>query len=185
MSGTLEATRPKELPATERSWRLAFLQGLLETGSVIKACYRAGVFPFEAYQTRLKDRQFDADWEEVETIVAMERSGQIEDAVYERAVNGTRYTKFDKDGNVIETGTTPDTPAAKLLLQAYRPRRFVQKPKEDATTAVESVADLLRALADEHRARALPRREPMPAAALPDAKILRDEDEPLIRRRVN
>jgi hypothetical protein len=164
-------------------WRPKFLQRLLDTeGDVQKAASAAGIKPVHAYLARADDPDFELDWDNIRRVIDEIRADQIEAATAERAVTGSPYTKYGTKGDVVETGTIPDTTAAVTMLKAYRPARFQEKRDPTAGETIQSFTDMVRALGEERRARAALGPAPVTAEAVIDTPAL-PAAPPLIRSR--
>jgi len=162
---TYKKKRPEIPPRNDVRWRHKFLERLLECGIVEESAKAAGITSKTAYMARRDDDDFRADWAEAMLIVDERRADAIEAATAERAINGTRYTKYNPKGDIVEEGTTPDTQAAVAMLRAYRPARFKERPEPgEVGEALNSFTALVRALGEADRARAV---LAPPAPALP------------------
>jgi hypothetical protein len=150
-------------------WRPKFLQELLKTeGNVTEASQRAGITTTIAYLARKDDPDFEQDWNDVREIIDEIRADKIEEATADRAVNGSKYTKYSPKGDVIEEGTVPDTSAAVAMLKAYRPARFKERPTADDTgNLINSFTALVKAVGDASRARAALQTSAVPPAEGP------------------
>lgn len=112
-------------------------------GDVAATCAELKQEPVEVYSWR-EDAVFDAHWRAAKKLVRAMRLDRVEKVTADRAEKGTEYTKYDPKGNVIETGVTPDTPAARMILEAYEPETFAKK--SDAGDGMRTLADLFRGL---------------------------------------
>jgi hypothetical protein len=188
-------TAPRGKPGSELSriplrgdvrWRPKFLDQLLETeGNVTEAALRTGISTRIAYQVRNDDADFAQDWADVMQIIDQIRADKIEEATADRAVHGSRYSKYNAKGALIEEGTVPDTTAAVTMLKAIRPERFREKdaPPDPTGRVIQSFTDLVRALGEERRARAALQQAslpPMTTGPTVDVKAL-GPAPPLIR----
>lgn len=155
-------------PADDITWRPKFLQSLLQfEGDVEKACTQAGVAKIFAYMARHRDPDFWQDWEDVSEVIRQKRADELEEAFHERAVKGSKKKTFDRvTGNLTGVEQVFDTPAGITLLKGYRPEKFVEDPRKNQPSEIQSVTELIRAINEA----GLPLGTKKPAPALPEAR---------------
>ena len=105
--------------AIPRATRRTFLSWLAETGSVLRACERAGVGRSSVYRWRAADPDFAADWAAAEA----EAADRLEDEAMRRAMEGVAVPVFYKGEQVGERRQYSDRLLI-LLLKARRPERY-------------------------------------------------------------
>ena len=157
-------------PADDITWRPKFLQSLLQfEGDVEKACTQAGVAKIFAYMARHRDPDFWQDWEDVSEVIRQKRADELEEAFHERAVKGSKKKTFDRvTGAVIGEERIFDTPAGITLLKGYRPEKFVEDPRRTSGNEIQSVTELVRAIAAAgHNLAKAPEPPALPAAGRP------------------
>lgn len=134
-------------------WHNRFIRALLEAdGDFDEAAKKARVSIYSVYSAEERHPAFAAELLQARALIDRRRADRIERETAKRAADGTPYTKFDNKGNVTETGTTPDTAAASLMLKALAPKRFRDPEKAAGDAGVQSVTEMLKALADAARA---------------------------------
>ena len=89
--------------------KAAFLEALVETGTVQAAATQVGISAAAAYQHRIRDADFASDWWAAIRVV----QDRIRDRLHEGALNGFVTAKTDADGRV----TTTVTPRPDILLR--------------------------------------------------------------------
>lgn len=102
-----------------RNWKKVFLDALEDTASVTVACRRAEVSRKTAYQTRQRDAEFAAQWEEALHLGVY----TLEDEAIRRARDGVTKPVYQQGREVGAVQEYSDT-LLMFLLKAHLPERY-------------------------------------------------------------
>lgn len=138
---TLARARACEL----KPWQQKFLESLQTAPHIGLACKAANVSRVTAYKLREENELFRELWDE-----ALENvTDDVENALYDIAVNGHERTHFGKDGEVKGVEKVRDVNAIKFWLSGNRPKTYrethgplvninVGKQEDALTAAIEN-----------------------------------------------
>jgi hypothetical protein len=156
--------------------KVRFVQALVDAaGDVDEAAEAIGFSLMRLYAARARDEAFAKRWDDAAKIAESVRADRMEHATAKRAIEGTPYKRYDKDGKLFEEGSVPDTAAAALMLKAYRPEKFRRKEVEAPRGGADGFAtfvELVRYAAERDRLagrtdRALPESPAIEAEVVP------------------
>lgn len=91
---------------------------------VVPACAAAGVGVSTCYDQHAVDEDFRTEWDEARRIGRISRTELLEDAVYDRALNGWIEPVFHQGEKLDEGRRRYDNETAMKLLRALDPARF-------------------------------------------------------------
>ena len=134
--------RKKGLPYTPRELD-AFFDELKRSANITQSCASTTVDRCWVYLQRAKDAKFE------ERLQAAMKLGleACEDEARRRAFKGDEATRYDKDGNVIQTYRMYSDRLAELMLKAHAPEKYRER------ISTENINLNVTELADEARER--------------------------------
>jgi hypothetical protein len=127
-----------------------YLDDLAKHGNVSKAARAAGM----RLKTVLQYRKADKDFAEAEELAQQEAADALEEAAFERAVNGIETTLVGKDGEFKGFKTNYSDSLLTLLLKGAKPDKYADRQKSeisnpdgslqpDSTAAAAHIAAIL------------------------------------------
>lgn len=116
------APRAKDLAIRTVARKTSFIEALRKRSSVLHAAEKAGLGASWCYDERKRDEEFAREWD-----AALEYTTEnLEDSLYERAVEGTRRPVY-QGGQLVGHVREFDTTAGIFLLKGRRPEVYRER----------------------------------------------------------